>query len=161
MKWEIYLGAAIALIIVGALVIVGVEHWGNGRYDAGHDAGRNEVLASYAQTAKQYQQAQDALDKYAAAAGQALNQTLGAALPTIQGNTHESVETIRTVYVHDPVPAASCGRPAGVQDALDAAVERANAAVKAASGGLRSDPAAGSSSASPAAGDDRGHAGQR
>lgn len=161
MKWEIYLGAAIALIVVGALAVVGVEHWGTGRYNAGHDAGRNEILASYAQTAQQYQRGQDALDKYAAAAGQTLNQTLGATLPKIQGNTHDTVETIRTVYVHDPVPAGNCGRPAGVQDALDAAVERANAAVKAAAGGLRSDTPASSSTGRPAAGDDRGHASQR
>lgn len=159
MKWEIYLGAALAFVVVGALTVLGVVHWGTGRYEAGVTDGRNQVLASYAQTAQQLQRSQDSLAAYSAAAGQQLNHMLGTALPTIQGQTHDTVETIRTVYVDHPVPAGSCGRPAGVQQALDDAVDRANAAVTAA-GNVRPDAPAVSGTARAPAGDDRGHAAQ-
>lgn len=159
MKGYLYAGIAIALLIVGALAVFGIEHWGTGRYNAGVDAGRDQVIAGNAAALAQYRDGQDALQAYAAAAGQKLNQSLASALPTIQGNTHATVETIRTVYVQTPAAPGSCGRPAGVQQALDDAVDRANAAVVAA-GDLRSNAPAISSTSNSPAGDGGGHARQ-
>lgn len=154
-----WLIAAALLVLAVVAVCLAVARYGEDRYQAGVAAGKNEILANYTASAQEWQRGQDALAAYSAAAGQKLNQTLGTALPTILGQTHDTVETIRTIYVQTPAPAGSCDRPAGVQQALDEAVDRANAAVTAA-GHVRSDTAAVTGGASAAAGDGGGHARQ-
>lgn len=158
MKTYLYAGIAVALLILGGLAVVADVHWGNSRYQAGVEFGTNQVLANDARAAKQYQDGQAALTAYTATAGQKLNQTLGTALPAIQEVTHGTVETIRTIYVQSPASPGSCGRPNGVQQALDTAVDRANAAVTAAASGVRHDAPAVAGTARTPAGDGGGHA---
>ncbi|MET3652463.1 hypothetical protein [Dyella japonica] len=153
-------------LIAGVLIILfiiaicwAVVHYGNTRYAAGVDAGRNAVLADDARQVAQVQEARNALDSLSASAGQQLQHNLGTALPAIQAQTHDTIETIRTVYRDRPAAAVNCSRPDGVQSALDQAVDRANAAAGAPSD-VRSDtaPAAAGSSAAPPVGG--GHPGE-
>jgi hypothetical protein len=153
-------------LIIGVLIILfiialcwAVVHYGNTRYAAGEDAGRNAVLADDARQVAQVQQARNALDSLSAAAGQQLQNNLGTVLPTIQGQTHDTIETIRTVYRDRPAAAVACSRPDGVQSALDQAVDRANAAAGA-PGDLRSDAAPAVTGSSPAPAVGRGHPSQ-
>jgi predicted lysophospholipase L1 biosynthesis ABC-type transport system permease subunit len=125
-----------------ALAVIAVQRYAAQRYATGVQDGRNAVLADDARAAAQAQQVRDQLTAWSAAAGAALQSTLGTQLPTIQGQTHDTLDTIRTIYRDRPVVGGDrCSRPDGVQTQLDAAVDRANAAVTA-SGDLRLDPAA-------------------
>lgn len=126
---SLYLYAGIAILTAAVIGAAGVAiaRYGTGRYEAG----RAVVLADDARAAEQLHQQQDRLAALSAFAGLDLQQHLDTQLPAIQGQTHDAVETIRTVYRDRPVPAgaaASCSRPDGVQQVLDAAVQRANAA---------------------------------
>jgi len=116
-----YAGMAIALVTSGAIA---VRHYGNGRFEDG----RNAVLADDARASAQLQADRDALDEYSALATGVLDTTLGTQLPVIQGQTHDTLETIRTVYRDRPAADVACARPDGVQTALNAAVDRANQA---------------------------------
>lgn len=121
---------------VGALLLLGLllaarawlHSYGDARYAAGRTDGANAVLADDARAVAQARTAQDAIANLAAAAGSDLQRHLGTALPTIEGQTHDAVETVRTIYRDRLVPGAACQRPDGVQKQLDAAVARANAA---------------------------------
>lgn len=145
-----------AVLVVLAVVAVcyAIAHYGTSRYSAGVEAGRNAVLADDARAVQQAQQARDALDAYSAAAGGRLQQSLGTALPIIQGQTHDTTETIRTIYRDRPVPAVACSRPDGVQDQLNAAIDRANAAAGP-PGDVRPDPAGTGAGTRPAVRDGR------
>lgn len=130
-------GRLIGIVVVVLAVVAGcyaIAHYGSARYAAGLRDGRNAVFNDDAREAEKAREAHDALDAYSAAAGAKLQQQIDNVLPTLQGQTHDSVETIRTIYRDRPVRADECSRPDGVQTQLDAAVERANAAAK---GGLR------------------------
>lgn len=118
---------AIASIAAAGLITIGahsVHKYGDARELAGRDA----VLADNARAAAQIHAAQDALATLSAAAGQQLTHHLGAALPAIEAQSHDTVETIRTIYRDRPVLADGCQRPDRVQAELNAAVKRANAA---------------------------------
>lgn len=123
--WQILVAMA---IIYAAIASVGAIHaYGDRREQAGRDA----VLASDARAAQQLQAQHAALEHFSALAGTALQQNLGKQLPAIEATTHDTQETIRVIYRDRPVPAdpvAACSRPGSVQQALDAAVQRANAA---------------------------------
>jgi predicted lysophospholipase L1 biosynthesis ABC-type transport system permease subunit len=124
-----------------AVAVIAAQRYATQRYAAGVQDGRNAILADDARAAAQAQQVRDQLAAWSAAAGAALQSTLGTQLPTLQGQTHDTLDTIRTIYRDRPVVGDRCSRPDGVQTQLDAAVDRANAAVTA-SGDLRPDPAA-------------------
>jgi uncharacterized protein HemX len=116
--------AIYAAILAGLILAVGVYgHW---RYSVGQTDGRNAVLADDARDAQQRQDAQDWLSHLSTAATSDLSHTINSALPTIQGQTHDTVETIRTIYRDRPVPVDVCSRPDSVQQQLDQAVDRAN-----------------------------------
>jgi hypothetical protein len=119
-----YAGVALAAIGLVTLGAIAVRHYGNGRFEDG----RNAVLADDARAAVQRQTDRDALDRYSALATGTLTTALGTQLPAIQGQTHDTLETIRTVYRDRPAADVACARPDGVQTALNAAVERANQA---------------------------------
>lgn len=126
---SLYLDLGIALVTTALIAAGGfaLKHYGDGRYEAG----RSAVLADDARAAEQLYQQHDRLNSLSAYAGLQLQTQLDTQLPTIQGQTHDAVETIHTVYRDRPVAAgdtASCSRPDGVQNVLDAAVDRANAA---------------------------------
>lgn len=137
-----YAIAALALALAFVALAIGILRYGTHRYQLGVQDGRNAVLAADALAAAKAQQHSNDLAASSAAAGAQLQQNLGVQLPTIQEQTHEATETIRTIYRDRPVPIDGCSRPDGVQAQLDAAVARANAAASTA-GGLRSDAAAG------------------
>lgn len=142
---------ALALLAIVVLICVAVAHYGERRFAAGVEAGRNAVLADDGRAQQQVHQAQEALQSLSAAAGAHLHQSLATTLPAIQGQAHDTVETIRTIYRDRPVPVDGCGRPAGVQEQLDAAVQRANAAISAGSD-VRSDAAGDAPGPRPSAG---------
>jgi hypothetical protein len=131
----------LALGLVIALAVIAAERHAVQRYAEGVQDGRNAVLADDARAAQQAQQAHNQLAAWSAAAGTALQSKLGTQLPTIQGQTHDTIDTIRTIYRDRPVPGDRCSRPDGVQAQLDAAIDRANAAVTAA-GNVRPDATA-------------------
>lgn len=126
----LYGGLLLAIALLAAGALLWLHHYGDGRYAAGVQDGRNAVLASDARAAQQLQAQRTALDKFGALATSALNQQLGTTLPAIEGQTHATVETIRTIYRDRPA-GDLCARPAGVQQQLDQAVDRANAAITA------------------------------
>jgi hypothetical protein len=120
-----YAGVALAAITLMTSRAIAVRHYGNGRFEDG----RNAVLADDARASAQLLGDRDALDHYSALATGALSTTLGTQLPAIQGQTHDTLETIRTVYRDRPAADLACARPDGVQAALNQAVERANQAI--------------------------------
>jgi hypothetical protein len=131
--------AAGLLLVLIAGAAVGVQLWSSARYNAGVQAGRDAVLADDGRAAAQLYQQHAQLDEFSAVATAALSQTLSTQLPAIQAAANATAVTIRTIYRDRPVPADLCSRPDGVQQALDAAVQRANAAAR---GQLRPDPTA-------------------
>lgn len=137
---------ALLLLAIGALA--GLHFYGAARYHAGVTAGRDGVLASDARAAASLWQQHAAIEQFSALATDGLQHDLGQQLPAIQGHTHDTVETIRTIYRDRPVPAVACSRPDGVQQALDQAVQRANAAAR---GELRPHAAAGAGAVRAAA----------
>lgn len=140
----------IVLLVLAISALAGVHFYGAARYHAGYAAGHDSVVASDAAAATSLWQQHAALDQFSAFATEGLQHDLGTQLPAIQGQTHDTVETIRTIYRDRPVPAVACSRPDGVQQALDAAVQRANAAAR---GELRPDaPARAGTVRTPAAG---------
>lgn len=114
----------IALAIWAAIVI---RAYGQRQYQAG----RNAVIAEDAIAAAQGRLTADQHAAAAAAAGVAMHGTLDIALPRIEVTTHDTADKIHTIYLAAPAgPAAVCVRPPGVQAALDAARDRANAAAR-------------------------------
>ena len=120
-------GALLAMVVAGWLW---VQHRISTSYDAGVTAGRAAVVAEDAIAAATARQQQDVRDAASARATGALQHTLNTQLPAIQVQTHDTAETIRVVYRDRPVPTDLCSRPDSVQQALDAAVQRANAAAR-------------------------------
>lgn len=125
-KLYLYAAISILLLALAAAAIFGVHHYGTTRYNAGVTAGRDRVLADDARAAAKLYAQHDALERFSSLATSALASTLDAQLPAIEGQTHDTVGTIRTIYRDRPVLADSCTRPDSVQQALDAAVQRAN-----------------------------------
>lgn len=123
-----YGAVAIALLLAIVVNVYACHRQAEARYAAGVKDGRAAVLADDARAAAQLYQQRDQLAAYSALATGTLQQTLDTQLPAIQAATHDTAETIRTVYRDRPVPADACSRPDGVQQALDASVRRANAA---------------------------------
>jgi hypothetical protein len=118
----VYAGAVLAAIALVALGVAEVREYGEERFKDG----RNAVLASDARDAAKLQADRDALEHFSALATDTLAITLGTQLPAIQGKTHDTIETIRTVYRDRPASDVDCSRPDGVQAALNEAVDRAN-----------------------------------
>ncbi|HXE30314.1 MAG TPA: hypothetical protein VN515_00780 [Terriglobales bacterium] len=121
--------------ILAALLVAGLAGWGYNRlqdYGARQfEAGRQQVLAADAVAAQaaQTQATQRAAD--AAAAGVDLHIALDTQLPKIEATTNDAAEKVRTIYLAQPAAdRAVCQRPAGVQEELDAARRRANAAAR-------------------------------
>ena len=120
-----------AALILAALVMIAllagalaIHHYGATRYADGLAAGRQQVLDDDARAAAHLQQQRDALNQFSAFTGLQLQHTLDATLPTIEASTHDTIETIRTVYRDRPAPAMAadaCRRPDGVQQQLDPA----------------------------------------
>lgn len=123
----LYLAAALALVALIGSAVMGVHHYGAARYTAGVDDGRAAVMSDNAAAAANLYAQHDALERFSSLAGSALATTLATDLPAIEGQAHDTVETIRTIYRDRPVPADTCTRPDSVQQALNAAVQRANA----------------------------------
>lgn len=128
----IYKYAAVALLVLllAVAAAVSIGRYGANRYAAGDQAGRNAVLASATTQAQQLQQQHAALEQFSSFATTALNQWLSHEVPAIQEQTHATTEVIRTIYRARPA-GDLCARPAGVQEQLDQAVARANAAIAA------------------------------
>lgn len=121
------IGAGLLLtLIVGA--VLWEQHRIHASYAAGVTDGRNAVIAEDAVAAASAKVQQDIRDAASAQAGGVLQHALATQLPAIQAKTHDTAESIRIVYRDRPGPADACTRPDGVQQALDAAVRRANAA---------------------------------
>lgn len=120
----------IAAGVLAAAAVAAIWHMRNAAFDAGVLAGRNQVLASNAAVAAGYLSAKEQVDAYAAAAGNHLQQSLGSALPTIQGQTHAAIQSIRDDYRAHPDAAAACRWPDGVRAQIDQAVDRANRAAR-------------------------------
>lgn len=120
----------LAAVAVAALLVAGVLTYGAVRYAAGEQAGRNAVLADDARAAAAAQTKADALQSISLQRGHALTLQLSADLPKIEAATHDTQATIRTIYRDRPAAAGAdlCSRPARVQQQLDAAIARANAA---------------------------------
>jgi hypothetical protein len=119
-----YAGVALAATILLTSGVIAVRRYGDGRFEDG----RNAVLADDARTSAQLHADRDALDHFSALATGTLTTTLGTQLPAIQGQTHDTLDTIRTVYRDRPADDVACSRPDGVQAALNEAVDRANQA---------------------------------
>lgn len=122
--------AILILLLLIALAIwasITVHDYGQRQYQAG----RNAVIAEDAIAAAQGRLDADQRAADAAAAGVAMHATLDIALPRIEVTTNDTIDNIHTIYLAAPVgPAAVCVRPPGVQTALDAARDRANAAAR-------------------------------
>lgn len=129
MKLYLYAAAIAALI--------GILSWaGWSLYSAGKDAGIAECQAERVEAAGKAQEAIDLRDQRSADSRIDMLDLLRVTIPPIEIKTHETVERIRTVYKDRPIPAvcsAAIARPDRVQADLNAARERANAAV----GGVR------------------------
>lgn len=124
-----WLQILIVLLII-ALAIwasIAIHDYGQRQYQAG----RNAVVAEDAIAAAQARLDADQHAADAAAAGVAMHGTLDIALPRIEVTTHDAIDKIHTIYLAAPAgPGAVCVRPPGVQTALDAARDRANAAAR-------------------------------
>lgn len=120
----------LAVVVAIALIVAGVLAYGAKRYAAGEQAGRNAVLADDARAAASAQMKAAALQSISLQRGQALTLQLSTDLPRIEATSHATQSTIRTIYRDRPTAAGVdlCSRPAGVQEQLDAAITRANAA---------------------------------
>lgn len=125
-----YGAVALLVLLLAVAAVVSIGRYGAHRYAAGEQAGRNAVLADDARAAAQLQQQREQLDQFSALATTQLAHTLATDLPAVEASTHDTVETIRTVYRDRPVPVDRCTRPDGVQKQLDTAVARANAAAR-------------------------------
>lgn len=118
----------LAALVALAAIAAGVLGWGAHRYNAGVQAGRAAVLADDARAAAQAQIARDALASASLAAGHTLTLTLDRDLPAVEAGTHATQATIRTIYLDRPAADVQCSRPDRVQQQLNAAIARANAA---------------------------------
>lgn len=120
--------AILILMLLIALAIwasITIHAYGQRQYQAG----RNAVIAEDAAAAAQDRLDADQRAAAAAAAGVAMHNTLDIALPRIEVTANDTIDKIHTIYLAAPAgPAAVCVRPHGVQTALDAARDRANAA---------------------------------
>jgi hypothetical protein len=92
---SIYTNAGVALAAIALVTwgVAAVHDYGEDRFQDGP----NDVLASDARATAKLQADRDALDRYSALATGTLATTLAAQLPAIQGQTHATIETIRTV----------------------------------------------------------------
>ena len=120
-----------AYLAIGLLIALICSHWY--AYSAGvsreHD--RNVAAASAQKDAVAGQVDQNA--QSSATASTNMLDYLAAQKPAIEIRTHETTERIRTVYKDRNVPAACTAvvqRPDSVQAELDAARDRANAAIR-------------------------------
>lgn len=96
-------------------------------YLVGHDQGRKVEQVKRAEAVATTQAAIDARDTAAASVSVSTQSYLWATLPAIDLRSHDARERVRTIYRDSPV-VVGCIRPDGVQEILDAARERANAA---------------------------------
>lgn len=117
----------VALATIAAIT-AGVLAWGAHRYELGVQAGRAAVLAEDAQAEAKAQAKRAALDAVSLHAGAALTLQLSHDLPDVEASTHDTQTIIRTIYRDRPAADVQCSRPAGVQQQLDTAIARANAA---------------------------------
>ncbi|MGA0588708.1 hypothetical protein ACO2Q2_16515 [Dyella sp. KRB-257] len=141
--------AALVLALAGILAVIA---YGHHRYAQGvaDQQAKDQSAQAIADRAAATQAQQHVTD--AAAAGHALAVQIETTLPKIEVATHDTAQRIRTIYLAAPGAAGgtpACDRPDGVQQQLDEAIARANAA---AVGDLRPDPAgpAPAASAAPA-----------
>src|SRR5690349_14968718 len=119
--------------ILAGLLAAAVAWWGySSLQDCGarrSEAGRPQLRAADATHAEQAKATQRAAD--AAAAGVDLHIALDTQLPKLEATTNDAAEKVRTIYLAQPAAdRAVCQRPAGVQEELDAARRRANAAAR-------------------------------
>lgn len=117
-----YVYAALAAVELGLLAYVA-----HAIYAAGKESGTNACEALHARAAEQAAVEVDRRDTASAAASGSMLDYLAANLPRIEETKNATVERVRTIYRDRPV-SVGCERPAGVQDELDAARERARAA---------------------------------
>jgi hypothetical protein len=119
--------AALILLVIAAWCWHRIVAYGDARFAAG----RNAVIAEDAIAAAQARLDADQHATASAAAGVAMHNMLDIALPRIEVDANDTADKIHTIYLAAPAgPAAVCVRPAGVQTALDAARDRANAAAR-------------------------------
>lgn len=97
-------------------------------YVKGGEHKANEIAAEAAKRKDTVQTAIDLRDQTATTARVDMLDYLRVTIPPIEIRTHETVERVRIAYRDRPV-AGECVRPIGVQADLDAARERANAAI--------------------------------
>ena len=112
---RIIIGLCLALLIAASCYAVGREH--------GQQAEQVKRAEAVATTQVQI----NARDNTAAAVIASTQSYLWATLPAIDLRSHDARERVRTIYRDSPV-VAGCIRPDGVQEILDAARERTNAA---------------------------------
>lgn len=99
-------------------------------YVKGGEHTRTAMVAEQAKRIEVAQEAIDLRDVKASEAPAAMLDYLRVTLPPIEIKTHEAIERTRVVYRTAPAPPAGvCERPALVRAELNAARERANAAV--------------------------------
>jgi hypothetical protein len=130
------IGLALLLLAISIWSAFAINDYGARRYAAGGDA----VRAADAIAATTARAESDRKVSAAAATATQFHAELDVALPQLEVITHADVAQIHTIYLTVPGAAAICQRPAGVQSALDAARDRANAAAR---GELRPDPTGG------------------
>lgn len=128
----------------------------------GKQAGLDQCAAEHKVQADKAAEKIEQRDTSAATVNASTTSFLWGALPPIEIKAYESRERVRTIYRDRPV-AGQCVRPSGVQEELNAARDRANAAIGAvrtgADAGSPAAPAAGRDGRLGAAGD--GHTGSR
>jgi hypothetical protein len=136
-------GWIVALAI--ALVAAGMWYAHHAGYRDGYAAGSNAIKADDADSVAAAQAQAETRQSAAANAGRTLQVDLAATIPAIEVHTHDTAQAIHAVYLGlSPASAGSCRRPDRVQDALGAAIDRANAAAR---GDLRPGASAGAASA--------------
>jgi hypothetical protein len=131
---RVYIAAALVAITLAACAFV---------YHKGDAAGYARAQAEHAKAADKAAAEMARREGESSAASVDMLAYLRANLPPIEERSHDAVERVRTIYRDHPV-AAACVRPDGVQAELDAARQRANAALR----GLR--PAGNADAAAPA-----------
>lgn len=120
MRGYVYAGLAVAALALVAYAAHSV-------HEAGKEAGKAACLQERANVAAKTAVEVDRRDVASASASDTMLSYLAANMPPIELKTHEAAERVRTVYRDRSVP-VGCTRPAGVQDELDAARARVNAA---------------------------------
>jgi hypothetical protein len=147
------LQAWLIVALGGLLAIGGAGAFG---FHKGDDYGRAQQIAAQQRATDAAVKEVDRRDAASAATSDSMLEFLRASLPATEEKANEATERVRTIYVDRPAKSAApgvapgldvaCLRPDGVQDELDAARQRANAATR----GLRQGPANGDASADSA-----------